>query len=145
MSESKYTGNKTKNHFTAYLQTFIRGKRMQYLKKKEIIRKMEQPLDNLYTDHGIALDEMHEIIYKENLLLKESRGDYPEWNELSDQNLINSLMLLNEEERKVIYQHVFEERTFKEISLLNGVPDEKVKNIYYYAIPKIRKWMGGDR
>ena len=50
---------------------------------------------------------------------------------------------MREDERKLIYQHVFEERTFDDISRINDLPPYKVKGIYYYAIRKIRKWMGG--
>ena len=57
---------------------------------------------------------------------------------------LQKLLMLREDERCFIYQHVFEERTFKEISCLNEVKEDKVKSIYYYAIHKIRKWMGGD-
>lgn len=46
--------------------------------------------------------------------------------------------------RKLIYQHVFEERTFEEMSGLNGLSEERCKGIYYYAIRKIRKVMGGE-
>lgn len=46
---------------------------------------------------------------------------------------------------KLIYQHVFEERTFDDMSRINGLSPYKVKGIYYYAIRKIRKWMGGAR
>ena len=46
--------------------------------------------------------------------------------------------------RKLIYQHVFEERTFEEMSRLNGLSEERCKGIYYYAIRKIRKVMGGE-
>ncbi len=52
---------------------------------------------------------------------------------------------MREDERKLIYQHVFEERTFDDISQINGLPPYKVKGIYYYAIRKIRKWMGGEK
>ena len=45
---------------------------------------------------------------------------------------------------KLIYQHVFEERTFEEMSGLNGLSEERCKGIYYYAIRKIRKVMGGE-
>lgn len=54
-------------------------------------------------------------------------------------------MQLNEMERRLIYQHVFEERTFKEIGLINEFSSAKVKNIYYYAIRKIRCRMGGKK
>ena len=32
-----------------------------------------------------------------------------------------------------------------DISQINGLPPYKVKGIYYYAIRKIRKWMGGEK
>lgn len=56
---------------------------------------------------------------------------------------MRSLLRLSEEERKLIYQHVFEGRTFDEMSLRNGLPAYKIKGIYFYAIRKIRKMMGG--
>lgn len=62
-----------------------------------------------------------------------------------DHRLVEALLTLREEERKMIYQHVFEEKTFDEISMLNGLPSDRVKGIYYYAIRKIRMMMGGDR
>ena len=57
----------------------------------------------------------------------------------------NALLLLRNDERKLIYQHVFEELTFDDMSRINGLPDYKVKGIYYYVIRKIRKLMGGDQ
>lgn len=146
MNEYGYTGNKTKNHFTAYLQKCIQWKRKDYLKRKEYIRYMELPLDDeLHMEYGMLTEEMSEIHFKEELLLKECDGIYPGWNELSDQRLIAALLLLSEEERQFIYQHVFEERTFGEMEVLDGVSEEKIKAVYYYSIRKIRKWMGGGR
>ena len=78
-------------------------------------------------------------------MVKEAKGEYPRWDEMTDQRLQEALMMLREEERKLIYQHIFEERTFEEMSLVNGLPLYKAKGIYYYAIRKIRKWMGGDQ
>lgn len=146
MNEYGYTGNKTKNYFTAYLQKCIRWKRKDYLKKKEHIHYMELPLDDkLQPEHSILTEEMAEIRYKEELLLKECDGIFPKWNELSDKKLIAAILLLSEEERRFIYQHVFEERTFGEMEVLDGVSEERIKAIYYYSIRKIRKWMGGGR
>lgn len=94
---------------------------------------------------GISVEESLELEYREELLMREADGYYPEWDEMKDQKLIEALFLLCEDERKLIYQHVFEERTFDDMSRINGLPSYKVKGIYYYAIRKIRKWMGGDR
>ncbi|WP_289301404.1 sigma factor-like helix-turn-helix DNA-binding protein [Sporofaciens musculi] len=144
MSEYDYTGNKIKNSFTAYLQKFIRRKRQDYIDKKNYLRKAETSLGNtIRIDFGMSLDDMIEMNQRERLLIRECKGDYINWNELSNQKLVDSLMILREEERKFIYQHVFEERTFKDIAILNGLTEEKVKNIYYYSLRKMRKWMGG--
>ena len=78
------------------------------------------------------------------LLRGRHEGKYPEWNKMSDERLMKALHTLRDEERKLIYQHVFEERTFEEMSRLNGLSEERCKGIYYYAIRKIRKVMGGE-
>lgn len=145
MNGYDYTGDKTKNYFTAYLQKCIRWKRWNYLKKKEKIGKVERALEESLVEFGPLLDEMLELRYREEVLSREQEGQYPGWNELSDQRLSEALMMLREDERHFIYQHVFEERTFREIGCLNGIKEDKVKNVYYYAIHKIRKWMGGNR
>lgn len=143
MNEYDYTGDKIKNYFTAYLQKCIRWKRWNYLKKKEKIGRVESPLEESLVEFGPLIDEMLELRYREEVLSREQEGRYPGWNELSDQRLTEALMMLREDERHFIYQHVFEERTFREIGCLNGIKEDMVKNIYYYAIYKIRKWMGG--
>ena len=145
MNEYDYTGDKTKNYFTAYLQKCIRWKRWNYLKKKEKIGRVEKPLEESLVDFSSSIDEMIELRCREEILSREQEGRYPGWNELSDQRLTEALLMLRENERRFIYQHVFEERTFREIGCLNGLKEDKVKNAYYYAIRKIRKWMGEDK
>ena len=145
MNEYDYTGNKTKNFFTAYLQKCIRWKRWNYLKKKEKIGRVERPLEESLVEFGPSTDEILELRYREEVLSEEQERRYPRWNELSDQRLISVLMLLREEERRIIYQYVFEERTFEEIGYLNKLDVKRVKGIYYYAIQKIRMWMRGER
>lgn len=143
--KDEYTGSKVKNQFTAYLLGFIRGKRRDYLQKKVQINNAEMLVDEfVMTEIGKSIEESLEAEQKEMLLLREAEGTYPEWDEVSDRKLMEALKRLREDERKLIYQHVFEERTFDEMSLLNGIPAQKAKGIYYYAIRKIRKMMGGD-
>lgn len=146
MSENnEYTGSKVKNHFTAYLLGFIHGKRRDYLQKKIKINNFEKPLDECTpVEMGKSMEESLELQQKEEVLIREAEGYYLKWDEVSDQRLMKALMNLREDERKLIYQHVFEERTFHEMSLINGIPEEKTKGVYYYAIRKIRKMMGGE-
>lgn len=144
--KNTYTGSKVKNSFTAYLLGFIRGRRRAYLEKMTRIESLESELlENYPWEDGLSMESHLERSEKERLLLKEADGVYPEWNEMIDHRLVEALLTLREEERKMIYQHVFEEKTFDEMSLLNGLPSDRVKGIYYYAIRKIRVLMGGDR
>lgn len=130
--EKKYSGSKTRNYFTAYLLASIQGRRLRYLEKQQKILFAEENLeDKEITDIDISLEERLELEKKEQLLLDESKGIYPEWNEMTDINLMEAMFSLQEEERKLIYQHVFEERTFKEMSILNQMPEERCKNRKY--------------
>ena len=144
--EQKYSGSKTRNYFTAYLLASIRGRRLRYLEKQQKILFAEENMeDKEFTDTDISPEERLELERKEQLLMEEAQGIYPEWNEMTDINLMEALLSLQEEERKLIYQHVFEERTFKEMSILNQMPEERCKGGYYWAIRKIRKRMGGKK
>ena len=141
---NNFTGSEVKNKFTAYLLSSIRGKRSYYLKKKNRIASIETSVDEFFqTEIGIPFEEALEQRQKEELLFQEAEGVYPEWNELTDQKLVRSLLRLSEEERKLIYQHVFEGRTFPEMGLMNCLPTYRIKGIYLYAIRKVRKMMEG--
>lgn len=144
--KNTYTGSKVKNQFTSYLQGFIRGKRRDYLEKKIKVSNSENPVEDFsQVEDQIIFEELLENQVREQLLVDEADGNYPDWNEMSDQCLIEALMSLREDERQLIYQHVFEERSFGEMSLLSGLPESKCKGVYYYAIKKIRRIMGGEK
>ncbi len=89
--EKKYSGSKTRNYFTAYLLASIQGRRLRYLEKQQKILFAEENLeDKEITDTDISLEERLELERKEQLLLDESKGIYPEWNEMTDINLTMS-------------------------------------------------------
>lgn len=136
---------KIKNQFTAYLLMQIRGKRRDYIKKIIQKNELENTLNKVSKgEPAKTLDDYLEQKTREELLINETQGIYPDWNQMMDYRLIEALMKLRKDEKEFIYQHVFEERGFEEMSLMNGLPSEKIKNIYYYAIRKIRNWMGGS-
>lgn len=148
--EKKNIENTTglQNQFSAYLLSFVKGKRRDYLVKKIDISKSEKTSEESLEIHGnmkVEFEEQLEQHQKREQLLKETRGNYPEWDKMSNQTLSEALSELREEERRLIYQHVFEERSFAEMSKINGLSDDRVKGIYYYAIRKIRKMMGGEK
>ena len=115
------------------------------IRQKNLVFAEENLEDKEYTDADISPEERLELEQKEQLLMEEAQGIYPEWNEMTDISLIEAMFSLQEEERKLIYQHVFEERTFKEMSILNQMTEERCKGAYYWAIRKIRKRMGGKK
>lgn len=141
-----YTGSKVQNHFTAYLLRFIHGKRRDYLERKIRTADAEEPTEDIgEMKTPMFFDDVLEKTEKERLLLLEAEGKFPDWKEMSDKRLVEALFMLRNEERRLIYQHVFEERSFEEMSRLNGLSEDRCKGIYYYAIRKIRKVMGGRR
>lgn len=90
--EKKYSGSKTRNYFTAYLLASIQGRRLRYLEKQQKILFAEENLeDKEITDIDISLEERLELEKKEQLLLDESKGIYPEWNEMTDITLETAL------------------------------------------------------
>lgn len=134
MNRKTYTGSKIQNHFTAYLIQFVRGKRHDYLEKKIQMADAEELLEDIgQMEARIVIEELLENQTREQLLLQEAQGKYPEWNKMSDERLMKALHTLRDEER-----------TFEEMSRLNGLSEERCKGIYYYAIRKIRKVMGGE-
>ena len=111
------------------------------MKKKEKIGRVEGPLEEYLEDFGSSIGEMLELRYREEVLSGEQEGRYPGWNKLSDQRLTEALMMLREDERCFIYQHVFEERTFKEIGCLNGLKEKEVKiSIIMLSIKSVNGW-----
>ena len=108
-----YSGDRTKNHFTAYLLEFIKGRRSSYLDKKIRTEKNSFLMEEIAEiEERITIEEIQESQRREQLLLKESEGCFPDWNALADQKLVQSLLMLSEEEKDLIYLHVFEERSF---------------------------------
>ena len=144
--EHTYKGSKTKNYFSAYLLASVQGRRKRYLEIQKKIQLAENNSDEQeYTEADLSMEEHLERKKREELLLNETQGIYPEWNEMEDKRLIQAMHLLNEKEREVMYQRVFEERDFKEIGELNQMTEDQCKWMYYGAIRKIRRKMGGEK
>lgn len=135
---------KVQNTFTAYVVRSIEGSRKKYLAKKSRVAIMEDYLEeDAITEPSIYFEEFYDKHKREDILEKESQGTYLPWDELSDRNLVAAIWLLKQGERELLFQHIFEEKSFDEISRETGEAKNKVENRYYYAIKKIRSWMGG--
>lgn len=119
---------------------------MKYMDKKNYRESMENHLeDDAEYEPMIHFDDYYEAVRRERLLENEKQGRYPDWEELSDDQLIKAIRLLQKEERDLIFQHVFQQKSFDKISRESGKPRNKLENRYYYALRKIRQWMGGEK
>lgn len=80
--EHTYKGSKTKNYFSAYLLASVQGRRKRYLEIQKKIQLAENNLDEQeYTEADLSMEEHLERKKREELLLNETQGIYPEWNE----------------------------------------------------------------
>lgn len=144
-NKDTYT-KKIQNTFTAYVVRSVEGRRKKYLVKKKRVEIMENYLEeDSILEPSVHFEEFYDKYKKENILERESKGDYMLWNELSDRNLVAAIRLLKQEERELLFQHIFEEKSFEDISRETGEARNKVENRYYYTVKKIRNWMGGAK
>lgn len=138
--------NKVQNTFTAYVVRSVEGRRKKYLAKKKRVETLESYLEeDSIAEPYIHFEEYYDKYKKADILEREGQGDYLPWDELSDHNLVAAIQLLKQGERELLFQHIFEEKSFEEISQETGEARNKVENRYYYAIKKIRSWMGGAK
>ena len=124
-----------KMQFSAYVKQSILNRRGQYLRKKYRIESLEVN----YEEYQSVLKQDTEKVFieiVESRLLLEKIEDY---------QLLQALITLSEEQKKVILLRIFYEKTFREIDWILGFPEKKAENTYYNAIKKLRKLMGGKR
>lgn len=141
-----YTRSKIENTFAAYLMKSLELRRKKYLFKKEGVEIREGHLEEMSgIEPNISFEKQMDAHSREEFQQIEKEAGYSVWDELNDDRLIRCIKMLSEEERGIVYQRVFEERPFKEISERTGKPLDRVNGIYYYAVRKIRNWMEEKR
>ena len=129
-----YIENKVQNTFTAYLIKAVHGARNHYLAKRNKILVHEDYLEDMSNLPELSLEE-----YRDRREWKRA-----EFDDLEDQRLFKAIMWLQDKERKIIYLHIFEEKTFTEIALQLHLSESVAKGRYYYALAKIRNRMKGE-
>lgn len=121
------------NHFTSYISIAIKHRRNEYI-------------------YQMARKQMVECLM-EDVVLKSSEGDYhleqeffgklPLMTQLKNDALFYALKEINERERHVFLSHVLDEKNFEILAKELGLTYKGVAAIYYRAVQKIRKRMGG--
>lgn len=130
--------------FTVYILKSVEGIRKRYLKEKTRRNRIEREWEEaIIQETPVYFEDFYDREQKEYTLKREIKGGFPKWNELSDLRLVSAIQKLKPEEKMLLYMHLFEEKSFIQISQEMGLPHKKVVNRYYYTIKKVRSLLGG--
>lgn len=131
-----------KKEFSAYVLTAVKNTRGHYLAKKYKIQDHE----TTYEDSMETVDR-EDIFYRMESLSVQVLDGITEirllLDQIGDYHLAEAIMLLSEEQKKILFLRIFCEKSFREISAILGMPRKKVENTYYNSVKKIRKILGG--
>ncbi len=118
------------NKFTAYVTRAVQRKKKDYLKK----------LKN-YQDRVCTLEEaeMTEIARNES----EAVERLPILMRLQNDALLEAILMLSEREQYILLSCALKEKNFTELSQELGMSYKGIAAIYYRAIQKIQRRMGG--
>lgn len=131
MSES---GDDLRNRFTAYLVTALHRKRCSAIAARIRHQKYEVAMDiqDLPTDQSVEWpSDTREIVSMEQI-------------EFKNDQLEQAISSLNERERFVLFNRALTERSFEDIAADLDLTYKGAAAIYYRAMKKIKKNMGGE-
>ncbi len=131
----------TQDSFSAYLKTAVKNTKIKYIKQHIKIQENEMPIEES-TNFGL---ESHREDYFGYLEEKVSRlygdsGDITQLlNLIENERLLNALMRLDDERRKLIFWRIINGLSFAEISNRLHIPEKKTVDTYYNTLKKLRK------
>lgn len=131
----------TQDSFSAYLKTAVKNTKIKYIKRHIKIQENEMPIE---VSANFEL-ESHKDDYFDYLEKKVSRlyGDSSDIEQLlnliENERLLNALMRLDDERRKLIFWRIMNGLSFAEISKRLHMPEKKTVDTYYNTLKKLRK------
>lgn len=131
----------TQDSFSAYLKTAVKNTKIKYIKRHIKIQENEMPIEE---SANFEL-ESHKDDYFGYLEKKVSRmygdsGDIEQLlNLIENEKLLNALMRLDDERRKLIFWRIMNGMSFAEISKRLHMPEKKTVDTYYNTLKKLRK------
>jgi len=126
-----------RNVFTAYVEKALSRCRVKYLYKKYEYENEFLFLDKVEWDKFV--DETDIVPFSFDEINEESII-----NSIENDNLLISILKLNEKERKILNLHAVYKMKHLEIADILGMSKNAVEKNYQRAIEKIRKEMRGD-
>lgn len=131
--------NVVQNHFTAYVVTAVRRRKIALTKIEQRNRLHELPFEVWECTAGIERglsDPSQSMIWEPST-----------YEELQFENERFELAFsqLSKRERYVLWARILEERDFEDLAVELGMTYKGVAAIYYRAIQKVRRGMCGDQ
>lgn len=131
----------TQDSFSAYLKTAVKNTKIKYIKRHIKIQENEMPIEE---SANFEL-ESHKDDYFDYLEEKVSRlyGDSSDieqiLNLIVNERLLNALMRLDDERRKLIFWRIMNGLSFAEIANRLHMPEKKTVDTYYNTLKKLRR------
>ena len=125
--------NIVQNRFTSYLMIAVNRHRAAALQRRKDINVHELPLDDFLPFIEESMEDPQE----------QALNAYHQL-ELEDESLERAIKCLSERKKYVFFSQALQERTYKELAQDLNMGYKGVAAIYYRAVQKLRKEMGGD-
>lgn len=130
-NDGKTENNILQNQFTAYLLTAVKRHKINYLRRREKLQRLETPLELQDFDLFVQAD----TDLTQSLSLIE---------QIENPMLLAALMQARERELYIFLTRILDGRSFLDLSKKLGISYKAVTHIYYRFIEKIKGMMGGD-
>lgn len=130
-NDGKTENDILQNQFTAYLLTAVKRHKINYLRRREKLQRLETPLELQDFDLFVQAD----TDLTQSLSLIE---------QIENPMLLAALMQARERELYIFLTRILDGRSFLDLSKELGISYKAVTHIYYRFIEKIKGMMGGD-
>jgi len=138
---NEYSGDFIQNRFTRYLMTAVARERMKFFSKRQRIETTEIFIPELLDTCIPNFDEIHEMIVAEKT--ERAAQNWEKTQELlrliDNDKVEKAVEKLREKERTVLLGRVFGELSFDELGVKTGLTGNQAKQMYFYALRKLRK------
>ncbi len=118
------------NKFTAYVARAVQRRKKDYLKKMKN-----------YQDHVCTLDEAE--IAESAWIENKAAEKLPILMRIQNEALLDAVLMLSEREQYILLRCALKEKSFTELSQELGMSYKGIAAIYYRAIQKIQRRIGG--
>lgn len=119
-----------KNCFTAYIASAVQHRRIDYIKQLERRQEINGYMEKIYYPASFDLEET-------------ALKDLPFTMKLENEALLEVFLQLEERERYVLLKRILYETSLEDLANELGLSYKGAAAVYYRAVKKIRKRMGG--